>query len=194
MERKTFLEFIKARSPKYTTDEEFVSGKGNIVLSENVANIVQNIQVPYAIIGGFALVHHGYNRTTSDVDILVNPSDLEKAKNSLDFKSMSPITIGGVSLELKDGTAVDLLAPQQKWVSNAIKSAIITPMGKVVSAPYLILMKLWASRGGKEDVDMLQVLKKMKPEDVSKTKLLVKKYLPNEVEDLESLIMMAPYI
>ena len=69
-----------------------------------------------------------------------------------------------------------------------------TAMGKVVSAPYLILMKLWASRGGKEDVDMLQVLKKMNSEDVSKTKLLIKKYLPNEFEDLESLINMAPYV
>lgn len=37
---------------------------------------LDSLQIPYAVAGGMALVAHGYDRTTVDVDILVTPAGL----------------------------------------------------------------------------------------------------------------------
>lgn len=41
------------------------------------------LQVPYAVVGGMALVAHGYRRTTEDVDILVTPEGLKTIHEGL---------------------------------------------------------------------------------------------------------------
>jgi len=49
--------------------------------------LVRNLDrlgVPYAVAGGMALVAHGYDRTTVDVDILVTPESLAAIHDSLD--------------------------------------------------------------------------------------------------------------
>lgn len=42
-----------------------------------------SLNVPYAVIGGMALVAHGYRRTTEDVDILVTKEGLDKVHKSV---------------------------------------------------------------------------------------------------------------
>jgi len=42
-----------------------------------IAVTLQQHGVPYAVAGGMALVVHGYDRTTVDVDVLVTPEGLE---------------------------------------------------------------------------------------------------------------------
>ncbi len=39
---------------------------------------LKELNIPYAVVGGMSLVAHGYDRTTEDVDILVNPQSLPK--------------------------------------------------------------------------------------------------------------------
>ena len=43
-----------------------------------------DLGIPYAVVGGMALVAHGYARTTVDVDILVTPEGLDAAHRSLE--------------------------------------------------------------------------------------------------------------
>ncbi|MBL7829648.1 MAG: hypothetical protein JNK41_01370 [Saprospiraceae bacterium] len=38
-------------------------------------NAFENDQVQYILVGGLAVVLHGYNRTTGDMDLLVNPTE-----------------------------------------------------------------------------------------------------------------------
>ncbi len=45
---------------------------------------LNDLGIPHAILGGMALVAHGYDRTTVDVDILVTSTSLEEALRSLD--------------------------------------------------------------------------------------------------------------
>ena len=40
-------------------------------------------RIPYAICGGLAVVIHGYVRLTDDIDLLVLPADVDKAKQTL---------------------------------------------------------------------------------------------------------------
>jgi hypothetical protein len=48
--------------------------------------------VPYVIVGGVAVVHHGYARTTQDVDVLVTPADLERIARALAAGGFEPVT------------------------------------------------------------------------------------------------------
>jgi hypothetical protein len=41
---------------------------------KTVARLLEAAGVEYALVGGYALGAHGYNRFTEDIDILVNPS------------------------------------------------------------------------------------------------------------------------
>jgi hypothetical protein len=45
---------------------------------------LQELKIPYAVVGGMALVAHGYDRTTTDVDILVTSQGLEQTHRALD--------------------------------------------------------------------------------------------------------------
>ncbi len=49
-----------------------------------IAARLNQLEIPYAIVGGMALVAHGYDRTTVDVDILVRPDDLLKIHERLE--------------------------------------------------------------------------------------------------------------
>ena len=49
-----------------------------------IASKLDELQVSYAVAGGMALVAHGYERTTVDVDILVTPSGLQRVHEQLE--------------------------------------------------------------------------------------------------------------
>ncbi len=63
----------------------------------------------------------------------------------------------------------------------------------MISAPYLVITKLWDSRGSQDETDVLGVLKKMTDADLNVTRELIKRYLPNDADDLETLIAMRNY-
>jgi hypothetical protein len=65
-----------------------------------IAQRLDQLQIPYAIAGGMALVAHGYDRTTDDVDILVRPDGLQKIHQELDGLGYVPPFKG--SKQLKD--------------------------------------------------------------------------------------------
>lgn len=59
-------------------------------LREIAAELESN-QIDYAIIGGMALVAHGYLRTTVDVDVLVSPDGLEALHRALEGRGYLPL-------------------------------------------------------------------------------------------------------
>jgi hypothetical protein len=50
----------------------------------SVTSRLRELEVPYAVVGGMALVAHGYDRTTVDVDILLSSDGHERVKQALD--------------------------------------------------------------------------------------------------------------
>lgn len=51
---------------------------------------LDELQIPYAVVGGMALVFHGYNRFTDDVDLLVTPDDLKRIHAALRGRGYLP--------------------------------------------------------------------------------------------------------
>ena len=45
---------------------------------------LSELSIPYAIAGGMALVAHGYDRTTVDIDVLLEPDGFDAAHKSLE--------------------------------------------------------------------------------------------------------------
>lgn len=197
--RRDFLEYLRSRASKRTLLEQSEvkrerTLRHEFVLIESLQDLLTGLgQIPHAIVGGHAVAFHGFPRTTSDVDVLTRPDDAYAAATALGLQHTSPLSLGGVAGTLPSGQEIDIVAPNQPWVDAAIQSGVNTPYGRMVAAPYLVLMKLWASRGAQDDTDMLHVLKKMTPEQLKQTKQIIKRYLPNEVEDLDSLISMRQY-
>ena len=57
-----------------------------------------DLNIPYAVAGGMALVAHGYDRTTVDVDILVTPEGLANIHRQLEGLGYIPPFIGSKNL------------------------------------------------------------------------------------------------
>jgi hypothetical protein len=51
-----------------------------------IARQLSLLEIPYAIVGGMALFHHGFRRFTEDVDILVSKDDLKRIHAELDVR------------------------------------------------------------------------------------------------------------
>lgn len=187
--RKKFLELIRNRSVKYNGGSMKIKNiLENRLLLESIFDILKDIKSSYAIIGDHAVAIQGYPRTTEDLDILVRSEDIKKIMKDLNLTYVGPLTIGGVTTKTNLGFELDLVAIDESWADEAIKNAQKSKYGMVVSKPYLILMKLFASRSTKDDADAIGVLKAMNDQEIEKAKELIETWLPNMVEDLDQMI------
>src|SRR5215208_7706947 len=65
-----------------------------------IAAKLNELKIPYAVAGGMALVAHGYERTTVDVDVLVTAEGLKAVHQALDGLGYLPPFQG--SKQLRD--------------------------------------------------------------------------------------------
>jgi hypothetical protein len=79
-----------------------------------IAAKLDELGVPYAIAGGMALVAHGYERTTIDVDILVTAEGLARIHQNLDGRGWVPPFEGSKNLRDTDtGVRIEFLVAGQ---------------------------------------------------------------------------------
>ena|SRR5882672_7192322 len=65
-----------------------------------IASKLEDLKIPYAVAGGMALVAHGYERTTVDVDVLVSADSLKAVHQALEGLGYVPPFAG--SKQLRD--------------------------------------------------------------------------------------------
>jgi hypothetical protein len=79
-----------------------------------IAARLQELGIPYAVAGGMALVAHGYDRTTVDVDILVTAEGHAKARSQLDGLGYVPVFQGSKNLrDTQTGVRIEFLIAGQ---------------------------------------------------------------------------------
>lgn len=171
------VEFLQTRTWKYPVT--------------NLNAIIQ--QSSFVVVGGVATRLYMPERMTEDLDILVLAEDAENLYQELisaGGQKISDLSIGGSSWQLTDGTLLDVLESDESWVREAISNFNIAPDGlPIIGLPYLVLMKLQASRG--VDIgDLSRMLGGADETALLKVKRVVQQYLPDAVEDLESLIIL----
>jgi len=133
-----------------------------------ILGVLENLGVPYALIGGLALAFYEVVRATEDLDLLIllSPADMATLAEQITANGLrasvrkgppgDPI-VGVVVVEIPvDGgeLACDLLLPSAHWQSEAVRNARTFEVEglpvRVVQARDLFLLKLHA--GGPQDL------------------------------------------
>lgn len=79
-----------------------------------VTRKLDELGIPYAVAGGMALVAHGYDRTTVDVDIIVTDAGLSAARQALDGLGYVPPFPGSRNLrDVATGVRIEFLVAGQ---------------------------------------------------------------------------------
>jgi hypothetical protein len=75
-----------------------------------LAGKLDQLGIPYAVVGGMAVATHGYARTTVDVDVLVRPDDLPRLHGALDGLGYRPPFAGSRDLrDTETGVRIEFL-------------------------------------------------------------------------------------
>jgi Nucleotidyl transferase of unknown function (DUF2204) len=158
--------------------------------TSKLLSILREGRFEYAFIGGLAVVLHGYNRYTRDVDALVwnldeRLDELVQLLQGQGFNLATPdqTTIARsariLHVRAEDGTQVDIFLGYLPFEREAIEQAVTMSLGigegRVVSAEDLIIMKLIASR--RRDVEDAARLIEIYPDlDFSRIRRIVLEY------------------
>lgn len=138
---------------------------------------LNNEEAEYMIIGGFAMILHGYIRGTMDIDLLVNsaPSNIDKIKKALsnlpdnaaakidntDVKSYKVVRIG-------DEFVIDLIEKACEVTFEKAMGHMITRTINGVSVPFAdesILLEMKQTVRPKDQQDILFLKNKMQNKD-----------------------------
>ena len=69
----------------------FFEGEGKVQETlRRITKTLDELNIPYAIVGGMALFAHGFRRYTEDVDILVTPEGLKRIHQELEGRGYVP--------------------------------------------------------------------------------------------------------
>ena len=133
-----------------------------------ILNVLENLEVPYALIGGLALAFYEVVRATKDLDLLIllSPAKMAKFAGQLRANGLHADARTGAAGDPVVGVVVvqvpvdggqltcDLLLPSARWQSEAVRNARTFEVEglqvNVVQARDLFLLKLHA--GGPQDL------------------------------------------
>jgi len=141
-----------------------------------ITSKLNELKIPYAVCGGMALVAHGYDRTTVDVDILVTPEGLSQVHQALDGLGYVPPFKGSKNLrDVTTGVRVEFLVAGQypgdgvpKPVAFPEPASVSTEINGIryIGLPTLIELKLASgmSNAGrlKDLADVQELIRELK--------------------------------
>ena len=149
--------------------------------------------IPWAVVGAVATRAYMPERTTQDLDILVNVSDQEEVRVRLQRAGFLPVqvlAIGGMTWRSPTGALVDVIESRAAWVPDALQSLRQDRQGlPVLDLPYLVLMKVEAGRA-QDLADTVRMLGAAPEARRQETREVFRRYMPDAQDDLESLIAL----
>ena len=111
----------------------------------------EEAKLPFFVIGGHAVIAHGYQRTTTDLDVLIRRSDLDAWMKALAKVDYEPVHVQRTfaQFESKAGNIdLDLMLVSdetfQKMAADAIMTEIQQTPVSIPSIEHLIALKLHA--------------------------------------------------
>lgn len=153
--------------------------------------------IRFAVVGGVATRLYMPERTTAGLDILVKPADFEPALDQLVAKgyrrhphelTFADTRLGLIGRRVQHSLPVDVLSWAQAWVDDAVTSVRRDDIGlPIIGLPYLIALKLDASRGVDQG-DLTRMLGFASEPDLARVRAVVGELLPADLEDLEQYI------
>lgn len=190
--RRLLLDMALRRvRPGTGSSHEFMLRRTAMIEWPDLRNVLQGIE--WVVVGGVATRAYMPERGTKDLDILVRRADEETILDRLikaGYKVITPLAVPGYLLLSPEGIEVDVLLGDYPWLKLALKEMQQDVAGyPVIDLPYLVLMKLSASRP--QDVaDLSRMLGWADENMLERVRQIVARYSPQDVEDLESLIFL----
>ncbi|MBE9175460.1 hypothetical protein IQ225_09360 [Synechocystis salina LEGE 06155] len=192
--RQIFLSPIKKRvKPGTGRSLTFLNKRTWTLPATDLRQLIKD--VPFAVVGGVATRLYMPERMTLDLAIIIAADKAQLAYQNLrdaGATKVSDLTIPGSQWNLPNGTSLDVLEINEPWLETALESPNYAPDGlPIIDLPYLILMKLNASRS-QDLADISRMVGCATDSQLEKVRIMVAKYLPTATatEDLESLIML----
>ncbi len=149
--------------------------------------------IPWAVVDGVATRAYMPERATRDLDILVRRADGGLVRERLEaagYTFVAPLTIPGFTVRSPDGVEVDVILGDRPWLEEALARPRLDPAGfPVLELPYLVLMKLNASRV-QDTADLARMLGLASDEELEQVRAAVARYAPGDADDVESLIYL----
>ena len=190
--RRLYIEIALRRCrPGSGSSQDFLNKR---TWNHPVTNIKVIIQKTlFVVVGGIATRLYMPERMTDKLEILVLTQDATNLYGELEeagSRRTGELSIGGSTWELPDGTYLDVIESRDSWVREAIINPNKAPDGlPIIGLPYLVLMKLKASRG----IDIGDLTRMLGGADETALRLVrraIKDFMPDAVEDLKSLIVL----
>ena len=145
-------------------------------------------EIPFCVVGGVATRAYMPERSTRDLDVLVSTDDFPAAEARLRsagyngiikdddlFFADSLLGLFGRAWQ-KDDVRIDLISSAQAWVHEALITESRDQTGlRVIALPYLVLMKIDASRG-QDQADIERMLGRLSDGEVEHVARIVDRY------------------
>jgi hypothetical protein len=150
--------------------------------------------IPWVIVGAVATRAYMPERATKDMDILVRHEDGEEVRKRLEaagYRYVSHLAVPGFLVHSpEEDVEVDVILGDYPWLEEALARPRQDSSGyPVLDLPYLVLMKLAASRV-QDAADLSRMLGLASEENLARVRAVVARYAPEEADDLESLIYL----
>ena len=150
-------------------------------------------EIPWAVVGAVATRAYMPERVTQDLDVLVRAVDAVEARarfRAAGYTQVQELAIGGVTWRSPAGALVDVIESSLDWVLEALRSPGRDPQGlPILTLPYLVLTKVQAGRT-QDLADAARMLGLASAEVREATREIVRRWLPDALEDLENLIVL----
>lgn len=153
---------------------------------------------PYAVVGGVATAAYQPERHTQDIDVLIDADSLPTIRKrlrelgaqrsgELAFPA-SQLGLHGETWSLAEHAPLDLMWSEAPWATEATQQAHLdASSSRIVPLPYLVLMKMDASRGVDQG-DLSRMLGLADDANLDAVRSVIAQHMPDAVEDLESYI------
>lgn len=190
--RHFMIEMLKRRvRPGTGSGIDFILRRTAMNIWPDLRPILKGLD--WLVVGGVATRNYMPERMTKDLDILIREKDAEAVLAKLQtagYKRESQLSIPGVVMISPEGVELDVLFGKTSWLEEALQNAVTDPAGyPTIALPYLILLKMDAQRA-QDWADVSRMLGWASDADLEKVRDAFRKYAPDDVEDLESLIFI----
>ncbi len=190
--RRFMIDMILRRGrPGTGSSHEFMRRRTAINPWPDLRPILHGID--WAIIGAVATRAYMPERMTKDLDILIHESNSDvvvKRLQQAGYRMSSRLAIPDYLMISPDGVEVDVLLGNYPWLKNALANTRMDAAGyPVIGLPYLALLKLTAQRA-QDWADVSRMLGWASDADLDEVRQVVRRYAPEDLEDLESLIFI----
>ena len=138
-----------------------------------ISRRLNDLQIPYAVVGGVALFQHGYQRYTEDVDILVTQEGLDRLHEAVDgLGFVRPFSVSKNLRDTETGVKIEFLItgsfpgdgkPKEVAFPDPADVAVVFNDVSYVNLPTLITLKLTSGLTGegrgKDITDIFELIR-----------------------------------